>query len=192
MSASLWRGCFPDVSPWLTPCDTGCVEAAVHLVWSGGARCGRGCHQQWRCSLRIAIGTDSSECAREACDWVITHLGKQAPEVILVFVAPAELYPGTFLPDDYPVKRELEQQAHAALDAAREHFEGVASTVETELVFGDAAEKLLEVAAEKNADLIVVGSRGMGSMKRLLLGSVAGKIASHADRPVLIVRPSHG
>ena len=51
---------------------------------------------------------------------------------------------------------------------------------------GDASEALLETA--KGADLLVVGNRGRGAIKELLLGSTSGRIADHAPCPVVIVR----
>jgi nucleotide-binding universal stress UspA family protein len=53
---------------------------------------------------------------------------------------------------------------------------------------GDAAEALLEVADEVNADLIVVGSKGMRGAKRFLLGSVPNKVSHYAPCDVMIVR----
>jgi nucleotide-binding universal stress UspA family protein len=53
---------------------------------------------------------------------------------------------------------------------------------------GDPAEAILEVAEEQGADLIVVGSKGMHSSRRFLLGSVPDKVSHHAPCSVLIVR----
>ena len=53
---------------------------------------------------------------------------------------------------------------------------------------GDPARRLLERAAA--ADLLVVGSRGLGAVRRLLLGTVSEKVLQHAPCPVLIVKES--
>lgn len=53
---------------------------------------------------------------------------------------------------------------------------------------GDAREKILKAARENKADVIVVGSRGMGKMKGLLLGSVSQSIIQNASVPVLVVK----
>jgi nucleotide-binding universal stress UspA family protein len=53
---------------------------------------------------------------------------------------------------------------------------------------GNPAEVLLSVAAEQDADLIVVGNRGMQGAARFLLGSVPNRIAHHANCSVLIVQ----
>ena len=53
---------------------------------------------------------------------------------------------------------------------------------------GDAATKVLEEAENEEADLIVMGTRGLGSGKRWLLGSVSTKVLHHASSNVLVVR----
>lgn len=65
--------------------------------------------------------------------------------------------------------------------------DGVA--VSSEIHQGPAAAVLL--TASKDADLLVVGSRGHGGFTNLLLGSVSSQIAHHAPCPVLIIRPKH-
>ena len=60
--------------------------------------------------------------------------------------------------------------------------------VETYARQGDPADAILDVAEEQNADLIVVGNKGMTGAKRFLLGSVPNKISHHAPCSVLIVR----
>ncbi len=61
-------------------------------------------------------------------------------------------------------------------------------TVHTEVAFGPAAETITAQARQLNADLIVVGARGLGAARRLVLGSVSERVLHHADRPVLVVR----
>ena len=59
---------------------------------------------------------------------------------------------------------------------------------EGHLVEDDAASALLALADDTDADLIVVGSRGLGRAARFLRGSVSSRIANHADRSVMIVK----
>ena len=53
---------------------------------------------------------------------------------------------------------------------------------------GDTPEQIVEVANESDADLIVMGTRGMTEWKSLMLGGVANKVVHHASCPVLLVR----
>lgn len=60
--------------------------------------------------------------------------------------------------------------------------------VHKDLIEGDAAGNIIEIARNNNSDLIVMGSRGLGRLAGLLLGSTSQKVLSHAPCPVLIVR----
>jgi nucleotide-binding universal stress UspA family protein len=81
-------------------------------------------------------------------------------------------------------KTALEQ---ALTDAARP-LGGVVKKVEQQVMVGPAADVLLTAAAKGDVGLIVVGARGVGTLQRLLLGSVSENVLRHADRPVLIVK----
>lgn len=59
--------------------------------------------------------------------------------------------------------------------------------VATEVVRGDYAERILQAADDVHADLIVMGRRGLGTLSRLLQGSVSQKVVAHADCAVLTV-----
>jgi nucleotide-binding universal stress UspA family protein len=62
--------------------------------------------------------------------------------------------------------------------------------VETFAREGDPADAILDVAEEREADLIVIGHKGMTGARRFLLGSVPNKVSHHAPCSVLIVRTS--
>ncbi len=60
--------------------------------------------------------------------------------------------------------------------------------IETELLEGPMAEAILRVAEARQADLIILGARGLSTLQGLVLGSVSQKIIQHASCPVLVVR----
>jgi nucleotide-binding universal stress UspA family protein len=60
--------------------------------------------------------------------------------------------------------------------------------VSTKLKEGRPADKIIETAKEENVDVIVMGSRGLGGIKQLFLGSVSDRVADEAPCPVLIVK----
>jgi hypothetical protein len=62
------------------------------------------------------------------------------------------------------------------------------SPVEQLVVDGDPAQEIVGIARRRDVDLVVLGSRGLGSIGRLLLGSVSETVLHHADRPVVIAR----
>jgi nucleotide-binding universal stress UspA family protein len=82
-------------------------------------------------------------------------------------------------------------EGRAALAAAREVLTHCAASLTMQVRRGDAAEAILRVAEDQPADLVVVGSRGLSSVARFFLGSVAERVARHALCPVLLVRPQH-
>jgi nucleotide-binding universal stress UspA family protein len=61
-------------------------------------------------------------------------------------------------------------------------------TVETEVLAGDPAERLLDYVRDRKIDLVVLGRRGLGRVQGLLMGSVSLKLSSLADCPVLTVK----
>jgi nucleotide-binding universal stress UspA family protein len=75
-----------------------------------------------------------------------------------------------------------------ALSRAQATLEDSVASVEQRLASGYPAEEILRAASEDDSDVVVVGARGLGLLKRLLLGSVSEAVLRHADRPVLIVR----
>ena len=58
----------------------------------------------------------------------------------------------------------------------------------TRVEVGDPAETVLDIAEEEESDLIVMGSRGFGTFRRLLMGSVSSQVLAQAHCPVLVVK----
>jgi nucleotide-binding universal stress UspA family protein len=92
-----------------------------------------------------------------------------------------------------------EPNLQAAIDARLNEAQGILKKavefvgnshidVHSELIEGSPAEAIIEVAKTRNSDVIVMGSRGLGRLAGLLLGSTSQKVVSHAPCPVLIVR----
>ena len=86
-------------------------------------------------------------------------------------------------------KRSLDQRGQKVLDRARRHVERLAPGLSVEELFrlGDAREVLLDLS--EHAAMIVVGSRGRGHVRSLLLGSTAVALIRHAHCPVIVHRP---
>ena len=82
----------------------------------------------------------------------------------------------------------LRRQAEDALTAMREPLEKHGWTIDQRVVQGRAATAILSAATDVDADLIVVGSRGFGPIRSMLLGSVSAEVIGSADRSVLVAR----
>ena len=79
-------------------------------------------------------------------------------------------------------------EAQGILQKAVEAVGDVPAEIHTELIEGDAAVAIIEVARTRESSVIVMGSRGLGGLAGLVLGSTSQKVVSHAPCPVLIVR----
>jgi nucleotide-binding universal stress UspA family protein len=89
---------------------------------------------------------------------------------------------------------DLRREAQEILDEQVRKIEAAGGTVAiAHLKMNERRdEAIVHLAEEIGADLIVMGSRGFGGLKRALLGNVADSVVRHAHCPVLIVRPTHG
>ena len=80
------------------------------------------------------------------------------------------------------------REVNESLDKARNAAGKVPAEVHTELIEGDPAEAIINVACARKSRVIVMGSRGLGKLLGLVLGSTSRKVVNHAPCPVLIVR----
>jgi nucleotide-binding universal stress UspA family protein len=88
-----------------------------------------------------------------------------------------------------PVRMELEElsDSERLLEEAKARTPGLPNTASA-LLQGDPAQALLKYADDQDADLIVIGSRGFGTLKELFLGSVSHYVVQHAEIPVLVIK----
>jgi nucleotide-binding universal stress UspA family protein len=91
-------------------------------------------------------------------------------------------------------REDLRREAQEVLDEQVRKIEETGGTVAiAHLKMNERRdEAIVHLAEEIDADLIVIGSRGFGGLKRALLGNVADSVVRHAHCPVLVVRPSQG
>ena len=141
----------------------------------------------------IVVGTDGSDTAREAVRQA-TELAK-AVGARLHLVLAYEPVSGQRLreerqdvPDDLQWMVNPRSDVDATLKVASDEAKEQGIEVNTFPREGDPADAILDVAEETNADLIVVGNKGMTGAKRFLLGSVPNKISHHAGTSVMIIR----
>jgi nucleotide-binding universal stress UspA family protein len=138
----------------------------------------------------IVVGTDGSQTAARA----LHEAGDLAKSTgaKLHIVSAYEPASGTRVGGDTPERASWMVGPDVGVDTVLDQAAGAmhAKGIEVECYArrGDPADALLDVATENEADVIVVGNKGMTGAKRFLLGSVPDKISHHAHCSVLIVR----
>jgi nucleotide-binding universal stress UspA family protein len=140
---------------------------------------------------KILIATDGSPSALQAVEFGLELAQEHGAEPTFVHVAPAaDVLPvaGFAIAGPVSVPHELDEHDRSSLDEARSIAEERGLEAQTKLLVGAAARQILTYADEIDADLIVVGSRGLGTIGGALLGSVSRAVLRDAKRPVLIVR----
>ncbi len=143
-------------------------------------------------SGRVIVGVDGSETARKAVRWAAREakLRRMKLELVSAWEIPIYSYASRYgfpaISEEMMKSLTARAEGHLAeaLDEARAEAREV--QIETIAAEGQPAKVLVEVA--KGADLLVVGSRGLGGFRELLLGSVSQQCAQHAACPVVIVR----
>jgi nucleotide-binding universal stress UspA family protein len=80
------------------------------------------------------------------------------------------------------------KQAEELVIEARQEIGEISCVLRTETIEGPAAEAVLNVANVRNNDLIIMGTRGLGRLAGLLVGSQSQKVVAHARCPVLLIR----
>jgi nucleotide-binding universal stress UspA family protein len=142
---------------------------------------------------RIVVGTDGSETAAEAVRQA-TELAKLSGAKLSIVSAYAPVSGRRVsgeqqqAPADVQYEIGPREDVNIILDAAAAEAKEAGIEVQTHPVEADPADAILNVAEETNADLIVVGNKGMTGARRYLLGSVPNNVSHHAPCSVIIVR----
>ena len=135
----------------------------------------------------ILLAYDGSEHSRAAAQ-AAGDLARQQPRPSLWVVTVVDPIPnGLGEPIFSQLIAERKMAAQRAINEARQMVgEGV--EIRQEILFGSVAESIINVAETRSCDLIVMGSRGLGPLKGLLLGSQMHKVISLANCAVLVVK----
>lgn len=134
---------------------------------------------------KILVATDGSEDAALAARAAMSLSNKSGSELHVV-------HTWTNVPSarfETYVRTQLEQESRRVLDEEVRRIEAAGGVVaKAHLRRGRTIDEILDLSEEIDAGLLMVGSRGLGRVKRVLMGSVSEGIHHHAQRPVLVMR----
>lgn len=134
---------------------------------------------------RIILAIDGSDASAKALKFVLAKLrpdgstgkgGRVPIHVCVLHVMPLIMYPGL----EAASKKLLEQSVQKLIKAGY--------TAEPLCYLGNPAEEIMKTASQQQADLIVMGAKGLSAIARFLIGSVSTRVVQHAKGAVLVVR----
>jgi len=136
---------------------------------------------------RILLGFDGSDHAQRAAK-VAAGIARQEKDAQIWVVVVVEPIPTELGKPYFSELILMRTNAGEELIELAKKIIGDGITVHEELLFATPAESIIEVADTQNCDLIVMGTRGLGGLRGLLLGSQIHKVISLAKCPVLAVK----
>lgn len=153
--------------------------------------------------MKFLVAIDGSEPGKHALERTI-QLAQGQSDAAIVLLSVVEPVPDAYYPDMMPGNNDLgtswqgisapevmesaRARAHEALEAAEARCREAEIACTSHAKFGTPRTTICDIAAEEDPDILAIGSRGLGTMERLLLGSVSDYVVHHAPCPVLVVR----
>lgn len=137
----------------------------------------------------ILVAVDGSENSDRALDMAVKLAKGKNSRLVILHVAQSSM--GTRTMVSAQMNDTLLEIGRTVINTYKEKLEKNGKNlrkIKTLLKQGDAAQRIIETTQAEHCDLIVIGRRGVGTFKQLLLGSVSQKVSSHTSCPVLIVR----
>lgn len=138
----------------------------------------------------ITVGVDGSGHSHQALEWAVEEAVTRRAPLTVITVVPVAIsqwtgFPVTSEADQAQLQKVRQQTEDAVEKAVSGQGGNRPPAVTVRVVTGVAAREIVD--ASRDADLVVVGSRGAGGFTELLLGSVSSQVAHHAACPVVVV-----
>jgi nucleotide-binding universal stress UspA family protein len=140
----------------------------------------------------IIVAVDGSGHSQRALEWAMKEAAVRATPLTAMTVQ--EQIRGYFggmveFPDDHVLAEKARQLVQAEVDSvANDLGDSAPGSVTVQVTSGSVVEELVNAA--KDADMLVIGSRGAGGFSRLMLGSVSSLVTQHATCPVVVIPPA--
>ncbi len=143
--------------------------------------------------MKVLLCIEDSPCSESAVNYLLKMSWAPGTHVICLSVSPqppvfyGEAY-GAWVEIDEKVTEEGLKYHRELAEAAVKRLVGPGRTAEARTTTGDPRVEILTLAEQEKPDLIVLGSHGRSGLSKLMLGSVASHVVTHAHRPVLVVK----
>jgi nucleotide-binding universal stress UspA family protein len=144
--------------------------------------------------IKILLATDGSKEAELAATTAADLASSTGSELHVLSVFPGSAYVHPYYEVHFPeaaerLRREARESRQEVLDEQVERIrEAGGSVAQTHIRTGEAAAEIVALAEKMGAGLLVMGSHGLGGIRRALIGSVSAAVVPHAHCPVLVVR----
>jgi nucleotide-binding universal stress UspA family protein len=141
--------------------------------------------------MRVLVATDGSKAAHSALDLVATLAWPAGTTIRIIEVVETEIQAvgvSVGLANAAELESRLVEHASATIAASERHLRGRDLTLQGGVLRGRPATEIVDEAARFRADLVVLGSRGHGTIEAMLLGSVSAEVTERARTPVMVVR----
>ncbi len=140
--------------------------------------------------MKILLAADGSKYTRRAVDYLIRHseLFGAEPELHLLHVQPPLPARAASALSRSSVQRYYHDQSEKALGAPRRALAARRIAFKEATLLGDPAQSIASYATKGRFSLIIMGSRGLGTLGGFVLGSVASKVLANCRVPALIIR----
>ena len=141
--------------------------------------------------MNILLAVDGSKCALEAVSSLITHISwfREVPTVHLLTVhLPVPKVGGFGGPSKKMLDKYYREEGEQNLAKAQKLLDKAGIPHADKILVGPIGETICKYAADTKADLICMGTRGLGAAAGLMMGSIATKVLHNAKVPVLLVK----
>ncbi|RBW70665.1 universal stress protein [Bacillus taeanensis] len=137
---------------------------------------------------KILAAYDGSELSQKALRHAV-EMTKQNKESELIVVSAVNPTGPMTHPSIYEqIAQSLTEQAQELIEDVKQTLDSLSNNTSTFVIMGNPAQKIVEFADSNKVDLIVMGSRGLGGIRELFLGSVSHNVLQQAHCPVLIIK----
>jgi len=136
---------------------------------------------------KVVVAYDGLPSSKKALAWAVDFSkGEKCDVIVVTVVKPPEFSSSIDEVDEFYADGERHQRPF--LEEAAVYGKQHDVTLQTELLRGHPAESLVRYAMDQKADMIVMGTRGMGAFKNLIIGSVAQKVIASSNIPVMVMK----